>query len=188
MPVENYKKLIIAVILVLVAGVLIFAVTNSNRKEDKSPFPAMQKGSAPPGPLRENGATVRKEDLPDNPEELALLGDKYFEAGNYNEAVQAYEKAIQLSPNDVDTYNDLGLALHYLKRSDAAEEILRKGTRVNPSYQRIWLSLGFVLMSTGQQEEAKTILRKVAAMDPGTDIGMEAKKLLNSVKWGDDKK
>ncbi|MBI5740080.1 MAG: tetratricopeptide repeat protein [Nitrospirae bacterium] len=185
MPSGKYKKLTIAVITALIIGIVILAVTTSDHKEGGVPSSGAQRNSVPSGPVMDSNARSpidQLEDLPDDPEELTALGDKYFETGRYDKAARAYEKAIQKRPNDVDAYNDLGLSLHFMKRSDDAADILRKGTQVDPSYQRVRLSLGYVLMSSGQKEEAKVILKKVVEMNPDTDIGIEAKRLLTFLK------
>lgn len=119
---------------------------------------------------------------PENPDPLAALGDLYFENNNFAEASAQYEKALALDPNDVDTYNDLGLAYHYTGKSALAVETLRKGTKVDPSYQRIWLSLGFVLASSGRLEEAQKALEEAISLNPSSDVGVEAKRILDSMK------
>lgn len=185
MPAENYKKFIIAAIAILITGIAIFAITASDHKKEKTLPAGAQRGTIPAGPLTDPNAQIpmeRMENLPDDPEQLAILGDKYFEAGKYDMAIQVYEKALKLKPDDVDTYNDMGLALHYLGRSDSALEILKKGTQVMPSYQRIWLSFGFVLLSTGKNEEAKKVLKKAAELNPATDMGQEATRMLSQIK------
>jgi Flp pilus assembly protein TadD len=82
----------------------------------------------------------------------------------------------------VDTYNDLGLAQHYSGKSDNAIETLTRGTQVVPSYQRIWLSLGFVLVSTGREFEAKPALKKAVEIAPDSTVGKEAQRILGLLK------
>ncbi|MBI5056858.1 MAG: tetratricopeptide repeat protein [Nitrospirae bacterium] len=184
MPAENYKKWTVAVVLILIIGMVIFAVTTSNHKSETPAVDSAQRKTAPSGPLTDSMTQppVQLDKLPEDPKELALLGDKYFESGRYDVAVQIYEKTLQKNPDDVDTYNDMGLALHYLKRSNDAINALKKGTQIAPSYQRVWLSLGFILMSTGRNDEAKTALRKAAELNPQTDMGQEAMRILGSLK------
>jgi tetratricopeptide (TPR) repeat protein len=185
MPAENYKKLTIAVIVILAVAIVIFAVTTSERKKEIPADTGAQRSTIPPGPLTDSTGQIpmeRMEDLPDNPEQLAILGDRFFEAGKYDMAVRVYEKVLKLKPDDADTYNDMGLALHYLGKSDSALETLKKGTQVMPSYQRVWLSLGFVLMSNGKNDEAKKALKKAAELNPATDMGQEATRMLSQIK------
>lgn len=110
------------------------------------------------------------------------MADRYFDSRNYAQAVELYKKVIELNPQDVDSYNDLGLVYHYTNRSALALDTLRKGTTVDPSFQRVWLSLGFVLMSTGQTAEAKTALSKVVELNPVNDVGQEAQRMIGAIQ------
>ena len=112
---------------------------------------------------------------------LSSAGDKYFESKNYIQAIELYKKALSIDPSDVDTYNDLGLALHYTGNSSMAIETLEKGIRINSTYQRIRLSLGFILMSVGRVEKAKAALTKTRDMDSSSRMGQEATRMLSGL-------
>lgn len=116
------------------------------------------------------------------PESLSLMGDNYFESGKYVQAIDIYRKVLELNPKDVDTYNDLGLSLHYIKQSNEAVDILKKGAQIDPNYQNIWLSLGFVLAQTGRNNEAKVTLQHTKMINPDSPQGQEAGKLLDYLK------
>jgi Flp pilus assembly protein TadD len=62
-----------------------------------------------------------------------------------------------------------------------AVDTLKKGTELSPSFQRIWLSLGYVLMSSGKNEEAKTVLKKTSELDPNSEVGQEAVRMLGMI-------
>jgi tetratricopeptide (TPR) repeat protein len=166
MPLESYKKWSIAAIFAVISAVLILSLMEPpDYREEKTGLPS--------APLLETGK------MPDDPKSLSVIGDKYFEGGRFEKAIEVYEKVLELDPNDVDTYNDLGLAYHYTGKSDIAIEKLKKGTEVMPSYQRVWLSLGFVLVSTGITEDAKPVLKKAVELDPDSTVGLEAKRMLD---------
>jgi tetratricopeptide (TPR) repeat protein len=116
-----------------------------------------------------------------DPQALARLGDQYFESNYFNQAIELYKKTLEINPNDIDTVNDLGLAYHYTGNSDLAEETLIKGAESAPEFQRIWLSLGYVLMSVGKKEEATSILQKTVEMAPDNEIGQEAMRMLSQL-------
>ncbi len=188
---ENYKKWII-VLIAVVAGGLVIAnfITRQSGVPEQAARQAPEQTSMPPvapGPMVEQdlNKVVPLEELgvdTENPKELALLGDKYFEGSRFNQAIEIYKKVLELDPRDIDTFNDLGLAYQYVNRPDLAIDILQKGVKVGPSNQRIWLSLGFVYMSTGNNAEAKTALKKAAELGPQTDIGQEAMRMLGLIK------
>lgn len=183
---ENMKCNAKSAFLSVVYGLVVLSLLAvSACSSEKTPGEAPAKAAPPSGPIVDYNFQETSLDKmgvkTDDPQALAGLGDRYFESGRYQEAIAAYEKALKLNPNDVDTYNDLGLAYHYTGRSDIAVEKLKKGTEVVPSYQRIWLSLGFVLFSQGKKEEAKPALQKAFDLDPGSTVGLEAKNMLDNI-------
>lgn len=186
MPSDNYKNWIITALLAILLGILIIFFLGRSHKTE-TPVERPVKRGPVTGPLLDTDEEKRMlleqiEKGNADPEALAALGDKYFENSRFDLALEIYEKVLELNPSDVDTYNDMGLALHYTGKSDRAVEILRKGTDVMPSYQRIWLSLGFVLASTGKNKEARPVLEKAVELAPDTDQGLEAKRLMGFLK------
>jgi tetratricopeptide (TPR) repeat protein len=162
--------------------ILTAACSKPEKPAGKSPESTMTPGPIIDTGSGKSGGFIKEIESINDPEQLAHLGDKYFENNRYAEAIEAYEKALKLNPKDADTYNDLGLALHYTARSEKAVEILKKGTEVNPSFQRVWLSLGFVLTATGKDKEAQVALNKTVDLDPNSTQGQEAKRLLVFIK------
>ncbi len=186
MALESYKKWTIIILILIVFGFVIFALTRSYYKTEKPSDMGTQKtpifGPLPGSEIKEVIPLEQPGMDTENPEALAFLGDRYFENSQFDQALLIYERVLELNPNDVDTYNDKGLALHHSGRSDIAIETLRKGTEVDPSYQRIWLSLGYVLTVSGKNEEAKTALKKAVEINPDSNVGQEAQKILGRLK------
>jgi tetratricopeptide (TPR) repeat protein len=173
-PLDRYKKWILIVIVAVAAGIVIAGLVTSPSYKTEEPA-HKSRDMTPPSldPLMD-----RDFDRVIPVEELEVVGDKYFENRRFAQAIEIYEKVLELNPDDVDTYNDLGLAYHYTGKSSIAVDILKKGARIIPSYQRIWLSLGFILMSVGNNEEAKSALKEAVDLNPETDVGQEAKRML----------
>ncbi|MFQ5691519.1 MAG: tetratricopeptide repeat protein [Nitrospinota bacterium] len=112
----------------------------------------------------------------------ARRGDVLFEAGRYREAIPFYRRALEANPRDADTWNDLGLALHYAGKGQEALEALRRGTKIDPPYQRVWLSLGFVSYRLGLRAEARSALERAVAIAPASEMADEARKFLKDLK------
>ncbi len=182
MAAESYKKWVIIAILIIVAGIIIIGLTRSERGQERPAGRSMPSGPIVDTGINKTGLTDRTKELPETPEALAALGDKYFEANRFEEAINIYKKALKLDPDDADTYNDLGLALHYTGKTAEAVEALKKGTETGPSFQRAWLSLGFVFAAAGRNEEARPALKKAIELDPDSTPGLEAKRILELIK------
>ena len=115
-----------------------------------------------------------------DPAELSRQADAYFANRQYDTAAEMYERLLVFDPNRVDTYNNLGLTLHYLGRSTEALAKLNDGIALEPDHQRIWLTLGFVNTQLGKVEQARVALARAQA---GNDITIRdsATRMLNEL-------
>ena len=111
-------------------------------------------------------------------ETLSALADMYFEASQYVDAFQTYDKAIAINPQCSDCYNDRGLSLYYLGDSTSALESFDKAISINPGFTHAWLSKGFVLTSEGRYQEAIAPLNKVKEIDTSGVLALQADKFL----------
>lgn len=129
--------------------------------------------------LGADDAAVPREQLERDPALMAREADRLFVARRYPEAIALYRRLLELDPTDSDASNDLGLALHYSGDTDAALSILQAGAEAAPTFQRIWLSLGFIAAQAGNGEQARTALTRARELDPASEVGSEAQRLLD---------
>lgn len=116
-----------------------------------------------------------------DPVELSRQADQFFAKQQYDQAALLYEQALVAGSADVDDFNSLGLTLHYLGRSDEALAMLNEGIALDPSYQRIWLTLGFVNSQLGNAGPAREALTKAVQMDATSDVGQSAAEMLDQL-------
>jgi Flp pilus assembly protein TadD len=79
--------------------------------------------------------------------------------------VAEYEKAVSLSPNDYRCWIALGSAFEQAGDFDKAEEALRQGVKLAPSYAYTRWSLGNLLLRTDRYPEAFAELRLASEAD-----------------------
>lgn len=88
------------------------------------------------------------------------------EAGEYEQAVDAYERAVARGAASAEVDFNLGNALYALGRAaDAAASYLRAVDR-EPGYVEAWNNLGNALIDTGRAGEAIDAYRRALALDP----------------------
>ncbi len=171
----------------VVFGLAIVAITRQYYIQDSD------NGSTEPsvaGPDRITRANPAQFGLPGSsqPIEAAALisgqAEEAFANNQYNRAAELYEQLLALSPNDVTAYNNLGITLHYLGRSAEALRKLNEGLAVDPTYQRIWLTLGFVNSQLGNTEQARAALTSAAQMGADNEVGQSALKMLENLTVG----
>lgn len=147
-------------------------------------LPAGPHGTQPPHPRMpassalESFGSVPETLTESNPVLLRQQADKLFVERRYAEALPVYRRILELAPDDAETHNDLGLALHYLGDSTQALQILREGAAKDSGLQRLWLTLGFVSLQAGSSAEAREALERARSLGADNNIGKEAERLL----------
>ncbi len=123
-----------------------------------------------------------------NPKDAALLlrlADAYFEATRFNEAVDNYKKALEITPDDAYIYNSIGLSVHYLGNSAEGVKYVDMALKKDPMQQRIWLTKGFILAyGLGDLDAAKGAWEKAAALNPDSQVGKAASDYLEKIRSG----
>ncbi len=70
------------------------------------------------------------------------IGDVYQQFGNFNGAVQAYQRELKIKPDDEINLNRLGEAFWGAKRFPEALGQFKKALKVNPKYAYAHLNIG----------------------------------------------
>lgn len=189
---QNTKFWIQMILFQVIFGLTIFTFTRQYYIQDpgKAALSVMDQ-SAPAGPHRAMetvGTELTQFDpLPPgtmksgDPAVLARQADEFFAKEQYQQAADVYQQLLAAGQNNADTYNNLGITLHYLGRSTEALDILNKGVAMDSNYQRIWLTLGFVNKQLGNNEQARLALTTAMQLDAASDVGKSAAKMLEGL-------
>ena len=101
---------------------------------------------------------------PKTAEEWFDKGNAAFINRDYGEAIKCYKKTINLNPNHVGAYGNLGLAYRYgkqdyekaIKYFDKAIEYFEKEVELNPDFARAYIDLGLAYQ-VGREDYEKAI-------------------------------
>ncbi len=96
---------------------------------------------------------------------LAAIMERKLPADQLPLAVNEYEKAVSLSPNDYRFWMDLGVALEHAGQVERGEKALRHSVELAPSYAYPRWYLGNLLLRSGRYAEAFTELRRASESD-----------------------
>jgi tetratricopeptide (TPR) repeat protein len=102
---------------------------------------------------------------PNLPEAWALRGDLHFKNKRYDEAAEAYKKAVEQKPDDAELIVKLGEALFQQKKYGEAEEAFRRAHELSPKYTKASIRLADSLLMQGRMEEARELFKEIGA-DP----------------------
>jgi cytochrome c-type biogenesis protein CcmH/NrfG len=86
--------------------------------------------------------------LQKNPNDLQALieqGNIYFDTHRYQEAIDAYSKALAIDPRNPDVRTDLGIMYRELKRFDEALNAFRRAAQDDPAHLNSRFNIGIVL-------------------------------------------
>jgi len=86
-------------------------------------------------------------------------GTLYFQ-GKYDEAIECYDKAIEIDPENPVMWNNKGLALNALGKYEQAIACYDKIIGIDPNDADAWNSKGLALNSLNKYEEAKKCFEK----------------------------
>ena len=157
--------------------------------ETAAPAPASTSAAPPgaPAPAVLDQAKVQAlqtvvEKDPKNAVARAQLGNVYYDAGRYPDAIKWYSESLTLNPKDVDVSTDLGVSYYYNNEPDRAIGQLEHSLQLNPSHAKALLNLG-VVKAFGKQDlkGATDIWKKLVEVAPQSPEGQQAKQALDSL-------
>ena len=111
------------------------------------------------------------------------LGNLYFDAERYDEAIKWYGEALKLSPNDVNVSTDLGVSYYYSNQADKALAQFDRSLTLDPKHAKTLLNVGIV-KAFGKQDldGAGAAWKQVIALNPDSPEGQAAKRALDSLQ------
>jgi tetratricopeptide (TPR) repeat protein len=117
------------------------------------------------------------------PEYLAALGNTLQRQGRHEDALKAFDKAVQLRPDDADLWKELGGGLAELRRTDEALLTFQHALKLKPDHWDAAYRCGFLLREMGRPEEALPYLDLVDRLKPNQHVVLEMRALvLHSLK------
>jgi tetratricopeptide (TPR) repeat protein len=152
-----------------------------------SAAPSSQSGPAPAAAvLDENkvkALTTVAEQQPQNPQPRVELGNLYFDADRYTDAIKWYSEAFTLAPKDVNVSTDLGVSYYYTNQPDRALQQFDESLKIDPKHAKTLLNVGIV-RAFGKQDlaGAEQAWQQVIQLDPNSPEGQAAKRALDSLK------
>jgi len=187
----NTKHWALVVVFQVAFGLAVFAITREyyiKEAENISAQPSAISQSAPVWPNVTTATEIARLSLPSlrepnlqDPNEISRLAGESFTSRQYDAAADLYEQLLALRPNDAEPYNNLGITLHYLGRSEEALRRLQEGVAVGPEHQRIWLTLGYVNSQLGNIDQARTALTTASQIGSDDSIRQSAIRMLEEL-------
>ena len=119
---------------------------------------------------------------PKNSVARAQLGNLYYDAGRFTDAIKWYTEALALNPKDASVSTDLGVSYYYNNQPDLAIRQLEHSLQVDPKHTKALLNMG-VVRAFGKQDlkGATEIWRRLVEIAPESPEGRQARQALESL-------
>ncbi len=148
---KEYALLFIAV--AFVVGIVVGVITTVVY-EERTPMgvpPATKTSARAPSisPETEKQISHLRSILKDDPKNLKALtelGNIYFDADQFDPAIQAYSKALEIDPNNPDILTDMGIMFRRKGDPDRAIAEFKKAAAIDPKHVNSRYNLGVVLL------------------------------------------
>jgi tetratricopeptide (TPR) repeat protein len=122
---------------------------------------------------------------PKNVDATIQLGNTYFDAERWDEAIRWYERAMELDPRNADASTDLGVSYYYSNRPDQALAQFEKSLAIDPAHTKTLLNKGIVLAFGKQDLQAAAAeWQRVVELAPDSPEGQAARRALDGIASG----
>lgn len=166
---------------IIVLLVMLIAIAGCNQSKEKRPVPQQSAPQISAEEIRRLQATANMS--PKDPTGWIELGNALMDSNQFKEAGDAYQKALALSPNNVDVRVDLGTCYRNLGQPQKALQEYRKAIAMNPDHPNARRNSGVVLafdLKDGKQ--AIPEFEKYLALAPNAPDAVQVKQLVQKLK------
>ena len=168
---------------VLIACLISFLCLISCQKKEepkvKPPFPT--------GPIYGQSRIMQlQESVRQNPKNLSAwieFGNILMDTSQFHEAINVYQKALDLDPNNVDVRVDMGTCYRNIGKPDRAVEEYRKAIGINPNHLNAHRNLGVVLaFDFKKKQEAVQEFEEYLRLSPESPDAPKIRQLVKKLK------
>jgi tetratricopeptide (TPR) repeat protein len=117
-----------------------------------------------------------------NAQPRVQLGNLYFDAERYDDAIKWYSEAFALKPTDVNVSTDLGVCYYYTNQPDKALAQFDRSLKLDANHAKTLLNVGIVRAFGKQDLDGATqAWQKVLTVAPDSQEAQAAKRALDTL-------
>ncbi len=163
------KESVLLVVVVLIVGVLVGILISQGGRGSASKTSAPPQAAAPAVNLQQTIKTLEGivANDPTNRNAWAELGHSYFDSDQPVKAIEAYDKALALGPDDPNILTDQGVMFRRMGWYDRAVENFSKANALDPRHPQSLYNLGVIYRYDLQDfRKAKEVWDKYLEINP----------------------
>ena len=155
------KEITFLLLLIMICGLV-----NCQDKSSPQKQPAFQGQNL----AAENEVRLLHDMLTDNPDNInswIKLGNIFMDTQRYKDAIDAYQKALDINPSVTNVRVDMGTCYRRIGRPDKAIEEYKKAIAMDPTHPNAHRNMGIVLgFDLGQKDQAIKELQEYLRLLP----------------------
>jgi len=173
-------------------GLLVGWILGSQMSSPPAPTPAATAQSTPAAPVQQappfdaQQAAALEERVAANPSDAAArvaLGNLYFDAERYEDAIRAYEDALRVDPRDVNVSTDLAVSYYSTGRVTDALAQIDRSLAIDPTHAKTLFNQGVIrAFGAGDMAGAKESWERVVEVAPTSDEARRAEQGLTGLR------
>jgi tetratricopeptide (TPR) repeat protein len=190
---ETFIIAVMALVIVVLGGVLIFKLSHKN--EEMSTPAAVPTGSGSPVDYQQRIAELEKVVAgdPKNFQAWTMLANDYYDTDQPQKAIEAYGKALELSPNNPNLLTDQGVMYKRLGENHKAQGQVekartnfenalanfQKAQKIDPKHMQSLYNLGIVYAEDlNQPENALKVWKHYLELDSTSPVAQQVKRMI----------
>lgn len=179
---ENLIFVLIALIVGMLVGYLIFSIGSSKKESPIGGGVPMGSGS----PTDYQNRIAEEEKIvaadPKNFQAWIMLGNDCFDTGQAQKAINAYAKALELRPDDPNVLTDQGVMYLQTGANEKALADFEKAQTIDPKHLQSLYNIGVVNNDMKQFDKAAKAWNRYLELDPSSPKAQEVKARLEQLK------
>jgi len=180
---DNIVFIIVALIVGLLGGYLISSI--SGHKDVAPAGGGVPVGAGSPSDYQQRIMTAEKivASDPKNRQAWVQLGNDYFDTGQAQKSINAYDKALELKADDPNVLTDQGVMYRQVKQFDRAIANFEKAQQIDPKHLQSLYNLGLTYaQDLKQADKAITALNKFLEIDSTSPTAQQIKGMIEQLK------
>lgn len=180
---ENILFAVVALIVGLLGGFLIFSM--SAKKEPVSMTTGVPAGGGSPQDYQQRIAEAEKivAREPNNLQAWVQLGNDYFDTDQPQKAINAYGKALELSPDNANILTDQGIMFRRVGFYDRALANFEKANKIDPKHVQSLFNIGVVYKEDLKQpDKAIAAWERFLKVDSTSPQAQQIKMMVEQLK------
>ncbi|AJE02596.1 tetratricopeptide repeat protein [Geobacter pickeringii] len=185
---ENVLYAVVALLVGLLGGYLVFSISGKSQSPVNAGIPA---GGGAPVDYQQRIAEAEKVVArePGNLQAWVQLGNDYFDTDQPQKAVNAYGKALELDPNNPNILTDQGIMFKRVGWFDRAVANFEKAQKIDPKHVQSLYNLGVVYMDDLKQpDKAIAVWTRYLELDPTSPSAQQIRGLIEQARGAQQSK